>query len=75
MKGTLTVKVTEEQGSPVFVIDSRMQDVDGFGIALLINSLASAFLEPAGKKKLFFLLSTGVLDRIDRTEISMEVPG
>ena len=74
MKGTLTFKVTEEQGSPVFVIDSRMQDVDGFGIALLINSLASAFLEPAGKKKLFFLLSTGVLDRIDRTEISMEVP-
>ena len=74
MNGTLTVKVTEEQGSPVFVIDSRMQDVDGFGIALLINSLASAFLEPAGKKKLFFLLSTGVLDRIDRTEISMEVP-
>lgn len=75
MNGTLTVKVTEEQGSPVFVIDSRMQDVDGFGIALLINSLASAFLEPAGKKKLFFLLSTGVLDRIGRTEIDMEVPG
>ena len=75
MNGTLTVKVTEEQGSPVFVIDSRMQDVDGFGIALLINSLASAFLEPAGKKKLFFPLSTGVLDRIDRTEIDMEVPG
>lgn len=74
MKGTLTVKVTEEQGSPVFVIDSRMQDVDGFGIALLLNSLASAFLEPVGKKKLFFLLSTGVLDRIDQTEISMEVP-
>lgn len=75
MKGTLTVKVTEEQGGPEFVIDSRMQDVDGFGIALLLNSLASAFLEPAGKKKLFFLLSTGVLERIDRTEISMEVPG
>lgn len=75
MKGTLTVKVTEEQGGPVFVIDSRMQDVDGFGIALLLNSLASAFLEPAGKKKLFFLLSTGVLERIDQTEISMEVPG
>lgn len=74
MKGTLTVKVTEEQGGPEFVIDSRMQDVDGFGIALLINSLASAFLEPAGKKKLFFLLSTGMLDRINRTEISMEVP-
>ena len=74
MKGTLTVKVTEEQGGPEFAIDSRMQDVDGFGIALLINSLASAFLEPAGKKKLFFLLSTGMLDRINRTEISMEVP-
>lgn len=74
MKGTLTVKVTEEQGGPMFVIDSRMQDVDGFGIALLLNSLASAFLKPAGKKKLFFLLSTGVVDRIDQTEISMEVP-
>ena len=74
MTGKLTVKVTEKQGSPVFVINSSMDDVDGFGIALLINSLASAFLEPAGKKKLFFLLSTGMLDRIDRTEIRMEVP-
>lgn len=72
MKGTLTVKVTEEQGSPVFVIDSRMQDVDDFGIALLLNSLASVFLKPAGKKKLFSILSTGMLDRIDREEVRVE---
>lgn len=72
MKGTLTVKVTEEQGGSVFAIDSRMQDVDGFGIALLINSLASTFLEPAGKKKLFSILSTDMLDRIDREEVRVK---
>ena len=69
MKGTLTVKVTEGQGGPVLVIDSRMQDVDGFGIALLLDSLASTFLEPVGKKKLFSILSTDMLDRIDREEV------
>lgn len=72
MKGTLTVKVTEEQGGSVFVIDSRMQDVDSFGIALLLNTIAAAFLEPVEKKKLFFLLSTGVVDRIDQEEVRVE---
>lgn len=72
MKGTLTVKATEGHGESVFVIDSRMQDVDGFGIALLLNTLATAFLEPVEKKKLFFLLSTGVVDRIDQEEVRVE---
>lgn len=72
MTGKLTVKVTKGKDGPCFNIGSRLKDCNAFDIALLLYTLACSLLEPAEKKAVFQLLSTGMLDQIDREEVRVE---
>ena len=75
MKGEVTIKATEGKSGTGFEICVDLEDIKMIDIAAMFDGLATALVEDEGKKKLFSILSTtDVFDRINRTEISMEVP-
>ena len=76
MNGFVTMRMSDNAEGPSFEIESKLVNANLFDRAMILYSLACSMIpDPKIRKSVFSVLSSGMFDKIGRTEIEMEVPG
>lgn len=76
MNGFVTMRMSDNAEGPSFETECELGNADLFDRAMILYTLAYSIIpDPKIRKSVFSVLSSGMFDKIGRTEIEMEVPG